>query len=619
MVFVVVIATLIATATTSSRRIMGNLLNNTQIALTKDNAQSVNAWMLSKQAIIQSGAKDLSKRPDEPKEYITGLIKILAEAGGFSTVYPGYESGVFISSDGWIPDAGWDHRKRPWYEQAKSEMKTSQTEPYVDAQTGKTIISFIAPITNGGKFTGVLSSDIMLDEVVRKVLDVKVGNSGYAFIVDKTGKILIHPNKEFVLKKRFQDLTSGVDLVAKFAASPAGNFEYRMGQDTKIASYAQIPATGWYLCITVPKAEVFAPVRTQTLTLVTLGAVTLGIGLVIVVIFIGMLLKPLGLLCDRISDLAEGEGDLTRRVDVGNRQDEIGLLAEKLNSFIGNMQGIIAQIATASTTLTSEANQLNGASNTISVGAEAVAGQTASVATASEEMAATASDIANSCHNAAASAEVAADTTQNCFKVVTRTVNGIRQRGELTKNNARGISSLGERSEQIGAIVATIEDIADQTNLLALNAAIEAARAGEQGRGFAVVADEVRALAERTTKATKEIGTMIRAIQQETQSAISSMEEGVRGTDRGVEEAAELEGALTSVLEQVNAVTLQVNQIATAAEEQTATTGEITANIQQVTSVVQETAAGAQESAESASRLSTLAGDLHRIVGKFKL
>ena len=619
-VFAVALISLIAAAVISSRKIMGEMLNSSQVELAQGNAAGVNAWVLSKQAIIGAGAKDLSKTEQQSKEYLAHLVRILSEAGGFSTVYPGYENGLFVSSDGWIPAAGWDHKTRPWYQKAKAEMKVSQTEPYVDAQTGKTILSFIAPITANGSFTGVLSSDIMLDDVVKKVLDVKVGTSGYAFVMDKEGKILIHPNRDFVLKKKFQELASGIpDLSAKLAAAPSGRLEYSSDGVAKLATFSVIPATGWYLCVTVPKAEVFAPVTRQMQALILLGCVCLAVGLSAIVLFIRALLKPLAMLCDRITDLAEGEADLTKRIDVGARKDEIGQLAEKLNLFIGNMAAIISQISGASRSLAAESTSLTSTSMNISVGAEAVAGQTASVATASEQMAATASDIANNCHRAAESAQKAAGTTQDGFKVVSSTVDGIRRRGELTRENALAISSLGERSEQIGAIVATIEDIADQTNLLALNAAIEAARAGEQGRGFAVVADEVRALAERTTRATKEIGAMIRAIQQETKSAIASMEEGVRGTDRGIEEAAQLEGALTSILDQVNAVTMQVNQIATAAEEQTATTGEITGNIQQVTEVVQETAAGAQESAQSAARLSHLSSDLQQIVGKFKL
>jgi methyl-accepting chemotaxis protein len=227
--------------------------------------------------------------------------------------------------------------------------------------------------------------------------------------------------------------------------------------------------------------------------------------------------------------------------------------------------------------------------------------------------------IANNCHMAADSAQQAASTTQKGFNVVKETVNGIRLRGEETRANAKNIGSLGERSDQIGAIVATIEDIADQTNLLALNAAIEAARAGEQGRGFAVVADEVRALAERTTRATKEISGMIKAIQNKTKSAIVSMEAGVKGSEQGAAAASQLEPSLQAILEQVNAVSMQVSQIATAAEEQTATTSEITNNIHQITQVVHETSRGAQESARAASGLSLQADELQAIVSKFRL
>jgi methyl-accepting chemotaxis protein len=234
-------------------------------------------------------------------------------------------------------------------------------------------------------------------------------------------------------------------------------------------------------------------------------------------------------------------------------------------------------------------------------------------------MAATSSDIARNCHEAADSVSHAANTTQSGFEIVKHTVDGIRIRGEHTKENAKIIAKLGQRSEQIGAIVGTIEDIADQTNLLALNAAIEAARAGEQGRGFAVVADEVRALAERTTNATKEIGEMIRTIQQETNTAIYSMEEGVKGTQKGAAEAAQLETSLQQILEQVNDVTMQVSQIATAAEQQTATTGEVTTNIQQITVVVTQTASGAEETAAAAAQLAGQAQDLQSLVGRFRL
>jgi methyl-accepting chemotaxis protein len=619
-VFAVTITTLVGAAFLSSRKIMTGMLSESQVTLARDNAANVDSWIQGKLAAVQAGARDLSGHPDQSVPYISNTIKLLAEAGGFSKVHPGYENGLIVYSDGWQPPAGYDPRQRPWYIQAKKEMKTGLTPPYVAASTGKLILSFMSPILQGNALIGVFGSDVTLDYIVQQVLSVKLGSSGYAFVVDKDGKILVHPNPAFPMKKSLADLSGDLtDSAARLAAAPSGQIGYRQSGSRKLMSYARIPSTGWYLCVTVDEAEIFAPVTRQLRVLALTGAGFLAGGLLIIVLFLKRLLDPLGLLYRHVADIAEGEGDLTRRINVGDRRDEIGMLAEQLNRFIENMRGIIVQIAQASRSLTTEATRLNATAGTISVGAEEVAAQTVTVATASEEMAATAADIARNCHHAAGSAEHAAGTTQDGFQVVTRTVEGIRQRGELTRQNAGAIASLGERSEQIGAIVATIEEIADQTNLLALNAAIEAARAGEQGRGFAVVADEVRALAERTTRATKEISDMIRIMQQETRSAIATMEHGVKGTAQGAEEAAGLEAALHNILEQVEAVTSQVSQIATAAEEQTATTSEITCNIQQMAGVVQETARGSQLTADSAAALSGLASDLQHIVGRFTL
>ncbi len=354
-------------------------------------------------------------------------------------------------------------------------------------------------------------------------------------------------------------------------------------------------------------------------------ATTLMIGVIVAAVILAVVL---GLIISRMitSPLASAvtianrlaEGDLTVTVKADSK-DETGQLMTAVKIMVENLRNLVSQTVQISAGIASASAQLHSTSEQIATGAEEVAAQTGTVATASEEMAATSSDIARNCHAAADSAGVAACTTQSGFEVVKHTVDGIRIRGEQTRENTAAIASLGERSEQIGAIVGTIEDIADQTNLLALNAAIEAARAGEMGRGFAVVADEVRALAERTTKATKEISEMIRSIQQETKVAISSMEEGLRGAERGAAEAAQLETSLQQILEQVNDVTMQVSQIATAAEQQTATTGEVTTNIQQITEVVQQTASGAEETAAAAAQLAGQAQDLQNLVSKFKL
>jgi methyl-accepting chemotaxis protein len=208
---------------------------------------------------------------------------------------------------------------------------------------------------------------------------------------------------------------------------------------------------------------------------------------------------------------------------------------------------------------------------------------------------------------------------QGGAKIVQETLHGMEQIAGRVREAAQTVASLGERSDQIGAIVSTIEDIADQTNLLALNAAIEAARAGEMGRGFAVVADEVRALAERTARATHEISTMIKGIQADTAGAVTSMDSGVKVVEMGMKSSQRSGDALQQILEAINEVTMQVHQIATAAEEQTATTSEISSNIHQITDVVQQTANGAHETATAASTLTQSSQQLKGLVERFRL
>ena len=312
------------------------------------------------------------------------------------------------------------------------------------------------------------------------------------------------------------------------------------------------------------------------------------------------------------------DGDLSTVIRIFAK-DEIGDLGRAINRTLESMNNMVNSIKSTAEQVAAASTQLYAASEQIATGAEEVAAQAGTVATASEEMTCTSSEIAKNCLHAVESARQAGDSASTGAAVVQETVAEMYRIAERVKESAQTVESLGSRSDQIGEIVGTIEDIADQTNLLALNAAIEAARAGEQGRGFAVVADEVRALAERTTKATKEIGAMIKAIQMETKSAVSSMEEGVRQVEKGTQDAARSGQALQEILEQANSVTMQINQIATAAEEQTATTNEITSNIQQITDVVHETAKSSQESASAANQLSRLADELKQLLDRFTL
>ncbi len=328
-------------------------------------------------------------------------------------------------------------------------------------------------------------------------------------------------------------------------------------------------------------------------------------------------------LTSRIASLAEAmgrvaDGDLSTQITI-HADDEIGDLGRSINRMLTSMSTLIASIRDTASQVGNAASMLNIVSEQIASSSEEVAAQAGTVATASEEMAATSSGIAQNCNSAAESSRQGNDLATEGASVVQETIAGMNRITDRVRETAATLEKLGSRSDQIGEIVGTIEDIADQTNLLALNAAIEAARAGEQGRGFAVVADEVRALAERTTKATKEIAQMIKAIQNETKGAVASMEDGVNEVERGTSDAAKSGTALGKILNQINAVSMEINQIATAAEQQTATTTEITNNIQQITEVVQMSASCSQDAASAAKELLTNAEELQRLVGQFTL
>jgi len=356
--------------------------------------------------------------------------------------------------------------------------------------------------------------------------------------------------------------------------------------------------------------------KTTTTLMVGLISICLG-GVVSAGLYLtASIIAPLGAVLNTLHSIAAG--DLTARCkDYGS--DETGMLARAVNTTGEKLHEAINLLALTVGQFTTTSSRLHAIAEHMATASEEVAAQASTVATSSEEMAATSSEIAQSCTIAAHGAEEANNSALEGSGVVQDTVFGMGDISDMVKETANTITGLGSRSDQIGEIVGTIEDIADQTNLLALNAAIEAARAGEQGRGFAVVADEVRALAERTTKATREISEMIKAIQSETKKAVYAMEKSVEKVEYGTECAAKSGGALSDIIDQNNAVSTQVSQIATAAEQQTATTGEISNNIQQISQVIQETAKGAQDSAEAAGMLESLAGDLQQLVAQFKL
>lgn len=319
----------------------------------------------------------------------------------------------------------------------------------------------------------------------------------------------------------------------------------------------------------------------------------------------------------RLQEIASGEGDLTKRLE-SSSQDELGRLARSFNTFMSKLQDIIGNVATSTSQLSTAAEEIATISEDSNKRVQQQHQETEQVATSMNEMTATVQEVARSANQASEAALKASNEASNGHQVVEQTIKSINALASEVETAASVIHRLENDSSKIGMVLEVIRGISEQTNLLALNAAIEAARAGEQGRGFAVVADEVRTLASRTRQSTLEIQTMIESLQTGAEEAVKVMEQGRNQAHSSVDQASKAGQSLRGITNAVETINGMNDQIASAAEEQSAVAEEINRNIANISQLGDQTAGAASQISMASSQLAQLANQLQLLVGKFK-
>ncbi|MFI4882320.1 MAG: methyl-accepting chemotaxis protein [Phycisphaerales bacterium JB064] len=397
-------------------------------------------------------------------------------------------------------------------------------------------------------------------------------------------------------------------------------------------SYVElIPGTTWYVGTGVyidDVQEKLAAIRAESHSKMMSYASIAGIAMLAYALLIVVpatlylirkaIVGPIRRTAEVMRDIAEGEGDLTRRIDVKST-DEVGQLAQRFNAFAQKVHDLVWEVVSVTHEVAGAATEIAATSEQTSRGMGEQKDQINQMSAAIEEMSVSVVEVAKKSAAAAHDADESGSVAQDGGSVVAQTVETMHHIRESVKSSSQIVAELGRRGEEIGQIIAVINDIADQTNLLALNAAIEAARAGEHGRGFAVVADEVRKLADRTTQATEQVSNTIRAIQSETKVAVENMDSGTQWVEQGVERATEAGQSLERIVTNAREVASKIQSIAAASEEQSAASGEISKGVDSISNVSTQAANGAAEAARAAGHLSAKSEQLKQLVGQFKV
>ncbi|WP_208444919.1 methyl-accepting chemotaxis protein [Vibrio sp. B1ASS3] len=538
-------------------------------------------------------------------------------AGKFLSVYAGFSDGSIAygdKSESWPSD--YDPRTRPWYQDAMAKSGLIITEPYQDFD-GSIVVSFAKAFNQGKK--GVLAADLAVTDIIKEVLNIQLDNDGFAFLVDGNNNLVAYKDEK-LSQKPLTELNPALTHSTMMTLAGDAKLDTIQwpSQGDKLIYVAKVPNTDWSLGIVQDKQMAFASVSEQV-TFTAIASIVLYLIIAAISTYIiTRLLQPLQTLSDALSELSQGEGDLTQRIKI-ERMDEIGELATHVNQFLAQMQTMLKSIVENSEQLSEQANQANELSAMAAGRVEHQQNDVNQIATAIHEMSATAAEVASHAELTASASQNSASACMEGQNVIQKNREAIVELAEQVSDAASVISELEANTQSINQILSTIQGIAEQTNLLALNAAIEAARAGEQGRGFAVVADEVRVLSQRTHGSTEEIRTMIETLQNNTKLAVNSMQTSTSLADTSVDYAQQAHDSLTSITNSITEINDMAMQIASAAEEQRAVSEDISRNTQGIKDDADMIAEQSLKSSEGARQMYDTANTMRENISRFKV